>query len=122
MRKKKVKTKRRKIIKPKKSKKVVKVIPLNEKILSDDISKYPYVEIEWLDIEGDDGWSTLKILNQEKLPIAVSKGYLLSQKKGVTRIFRDYIKSKTKPVFEDIGSTVIIPTSVIISIKKIVLD
>mgnify|MGYP003627960248 CR=1 FL=1 len=122
MRKKKVKTKRRKIIKPKKSKKVVKVIPLNEKILADDISKYPYVEIEWLDIEGDDGWSTLKILNQEKLPIAVSKGYLLSQKKGVTRIFRDYIKSKTKPVFEDIGSTVIIPTSVIISIKKIVLD
>jgi|TARA_R110000824_G_scaffold226885_1_gene414662 hypothetical protein len=122
VRKKKVKTKRRKIIKPKKSKKVVKVIPLNEKILADDISKYPYVEIEWLDIEGDDGWSTLKILNQEKLPIAVSKGYLLSQKKGVTRIFRDYIKSKTKPVFEDIGSTVIIPTSVIISIKKIVLD
>ena len=122
MRKKKVKTKRRKIIKPKKSKKVVKVIPLNEKILADDISKYPYVEIEWLDIEGDDGWSTLKILNQEKLPIAVSKGYLLSQKKGVTRIFRDYIKSKTKPVFEDIGSTVIIPTSVIISIKKIILD
>ena len=122
MRKKKVKTKRRKIIKPKKSKKVVRVLPLNEKILSDDISKYPYVEIEWLDIEGDDGWSTLKILNQEKLPIAVSKGYLLSQKKGVTRIFRDYIKSKTKPVFEDIGSTVIIPTSVIISIKKIVLD
>ena len=122
MRKKKVKTKRRKIIKPKKSKKIVRVLPLNEKILSDDISKYPYVEIEWLDIEGDDGWSTLKILNQEKLPIAVSKGYLLSQKKGVTRIFRDYIKSKTKPVFEDIGSTVIIPTSVIISIKKIVLD
>ena len=122
MRKKKVKTKRRKIIKPKKSKKVVRVLPLNEKILADDISKYPYVEIEWLDIEGDDGWSTLKILNQEKLPIAVSKGYLLSQKKGVTRIFRDYIKSKTKPVFEDIGSTVIIPTSVIISIKKIVLD
>ena len=122
MRKKKVKTKRRKIIKPKKSKKIVKVIPLNEKILADDISKYPYVEIEWLDIEGDDGWSTLKILNQEKLPIAVSKGYLLSQKKGVTRIFRDYIKSKTKPVFEDIGSTVIIPTSVIISIKKIILD
>ena len=122
MRKKKVKTKRRKIIKPKKSKKVVRVLPLNEKILSDDISKYPYVEIEWLDIEGDDGWSTLKILNQEKLPIAVSKGYLLSQKKGVTRIFRDYIKSKTKPVFEDIGSTVIIPTSVIISIKKIILD
>ena len=35
--------------------------------------------------------------------------------------FRDYIKSKTRPVFEDIGSTVIIPTSVIISIKKITL-
>ena len=98
-----------------------KVIPLNEKVLSTDISKYPFVEVRWLDIEGDDGWSTLKVLKEEKLPIAVSKGYLVSQKNGVTRIFRDYIKSKTKPVFEDIGSTVIIPTSVIISIKKITL-
>jgi len=49
----------------------------------------------------------------------VSKGYLLSQRKGVTRIFRDYIKSKEGNTFEDIGSTVIIPTSVIVSIKKL---
>ena len=106
MRKKKVRTRRVKVKRPNKIK---RLIPLNEKILSNDISKYPYVEIEWLDIEGDDGWNTLKVLKEEKLPIAVSKGYL------------DYIKSKTKPVFEDIGSTVIIPTSVIISIKKITL-
>ena len=118
MRKKKVRTRR---IKVKKPNKIKRLIPLNEKILANDISKYPYVEIEWLDIEGDDGWNTLKVLREEELPIAVSKGYLVSQKNGVTRIFRDYIKSKTKPVFEDIGSTVIIPTSVIISIKKITL-
>ena len=36
----------------------------------------------------------LIIIRKEKLPVAVSKGYLLSQKKGVTRIFRDYIESK----------------------------
>ena len=118
MRKKKVRTRR---IKVKKTNKIKRLIPLNEKILANDISKYPYVEIEWLDIEGDDGWNTLKVLREEKLPIAVSKGYLVSQKNGVTRIFRDYIKSKSRPVFEDIGSTVIIPTSVIISIKKITL-
>ena len=99
-----------------------KVIPLNEKVLSTDISKYPFVEVRWLDIEGDDGWSTLDVLRKEKLPIAVSKGYLLSQKGGVTRLFRDYIESKEKPTMEDIGSTVIIPTSVIVSIKKLTLN
>lgn len=99
-----------------------KVIPLNEKVLATDITKYSFVEVRWLDIEGDDGWSTLKVLKEEKLPIAVSKGYLLSQKGGVTRIFRDYIETKGKPTFDDIGSTVIIPTSVIVSIKKINLS
>jgi hypothetical protein len=92
------------------------------KQLGKDISKYPFVEIRWVDIEGDDGWSTLLSLDKDKLPVAVSKGYLLSQKKGVTRIFRDYIESKEGKTFEDIGSTVIIPTSVIVSIKKLNLN
>ena len=96
-----------------------KFIPLPYKQLGKDISKYPFVEIKWVDIEGDDGWSTLDVLRKEKLPVAVSKGYLLSQKGGVTRLFRDYIESKEKPTMEDIGSTVIMPTSVIVSIKKI---
>ena len=91
------------------------------KHLSRDISTYPFVEVKWVDIEGDDGWSTLDILAKEKLPVAVSKGYLFSQEKGVTRLFRDYIEHKEKAIMEDIGSTVIIPTSVIVSIKKIKL-
>ena len=100
-----------------------KIFPkMTSKSLGRDISKYPFVEIEWVDIEGDDGWSTLSSLDKDKLPIAVSKGYLLSQRKGVTRIFRDYIKSKEGTTFEDIGSTVIIPTSVIVSIKKLNLN
>ena len=97
-------------------------IPLPYKQLGKDISKYPFVEIRWVDIEGDDGWSTLSSLDKDKLPVAVSKGYLLSQRKGVTRIFRDYIESKEGTTFEDIGSTVIIPTSVIVSIKKLTLN
>ena len=92
------------------------------KHLSRDISTYPFVEVKWVDIEGDDGWSTLDILAKEKLPVAVSKGYLFSQEKGVTRLFRDYIEHKEKSIMEDIGSTVIIPTSVIVSIKKIKLN
>ena len=51
MRKKKVRTRR---VKVKKQNKIKRVIPLNEKILVNDINKYPYVEIEWVDIEGDD--------------------------------------------------------------------
>ena len=96
-----------------------KTIPLDVKSLGTDISKYPFVQIEWFDVEGDAGWSSTKSLNKSKLPTCVSKGYLLSQKKGVTRIFCDYIKTKDKETFEDIGNTTIIPTSSIQSIQKI---
>jgi hypothetical protein len=96
-----------------------KTIPLNTKSLGDDISAYPFVEIQWLDIEGDAGWSSIKDLKKEKLPICVSKGYLLSQSKGITRIFTDYILNKDNPTFDTIGNTCIIPTAVIQSIKKI---
>ena len=96
-----------------------KTIPLNLKSLGNKIEAYPFVQIEWVDIEGDAGWSNTKSLNKSKLPICVSKGYLLSQKNGVTRIFVDYIKTKDSDTFEDIGNTTIIPTSVIQSIKKL---
>ena len=96
-----------------------KTIPLNLKSLGSDISKYPFVVIEWLDIEGDAGWSDTRSLNKLSLPICVSKGYLVSQKNGITRIFTDFIKTKDKETFESIGNTTIIPTSVIQSIKKI---
>tara|TARA_R100000458_G_scaffold23823_1_gene21383 strand:+ start:405 stop:755 length:351 start_codon:yes stop_codon:yes gene_type:complete len=96
-----------------------KTIPLNLKSLGNKIEAYPFVQIEWVDIEGDAGWSNTKSLNKSKLPICVSKGYLLSQKNGITRIFVDYIKTKDSDTFEDIGNTTIIPTSVIQSIKKI---
>ena len=102
---------------PKKRTKNRKTIPLNTKSLGNDISAYPFVEIEWLDIEGDAGWSNTKDLNKEKLPTCVSKGYLISQKNGVTRIFTDYIKNKDKPTFETIGNTTLIPTAVMESIK-----
>ena len=96
-----------------------KIIPLNLKSLGNKIEAYPFVEIEWSDIEGNAGWSDTKELNKEELPICVSKGYLASQKNGVTRIFTDYIKTKNKLTFDSIGNTTIIPTAVIQSIKKI---
>ena len=100
-------------------KKHIRTLPIKNKTLGNKIEAYTFVEVRWLDIEGDDGWSTLDVLSKEKLPVAVSKGYLLSQEKGVTRLFRDYIENKEKSTMEDIGSTVIIPTSVIVSIKKL---
>ena len=45
---------------PKKRTKNRKTIPLNIKSLGNDISAYPFVEIRWLDIEGDAGWSNTK--------------------------------------------------------------
>ena len=96
-----------------------KILNFNFKNLGNNILNYPYVEIKWLDIEGDAGWSSTKDLKNQKLPICVSKGYLLSQSKGITRIFTDYIETKDKPTFDNIGNTTIIPTSVIQSIRKI---
>ena len=96
-----------------------KIIPLNLKSLGNKIEAYPFVEIHWSDIEGNAGWADTKELNKEELPTCVSKGYLVSQKNGVTRIFTDYIKTKDKPTFASIGNTTIIPTAVIQSIKKI---
>ena len=89
---------------PKKRVKNRKTIPLNTKSLGDDISAYPFVEIQWLDIEGDAGWSSTKDLNKQKLPVCVSS---------------DYILNKDNPTFDTIGNTCIIPTAVIQSIKKI---
>ena len=94
-----------------------KTIPLNFKKLGKNIEDYPFVEINWADIEGDAGWSDTKSLLKSKLPICVSKGYLVSQRNGVTRIFTDYIKAKDNDTFENIGNTTIIPTSGIQSIK-----
>jgi len=96
-----------------------KIIPLNLKSLGNKIEAYPFVVIEWLDIEGDAGWSDTRALHKLSLPICVSKGYLASQKNGITRLFTDYIKTKDKETFETIGNTTIIPTSVIKSIRKI---
>ena len=105
--------------KRKRKQKNKKTIPLNLKSLGNEIEAYPFVAIDWNDVEGDAGWSSTKELNKEKLPTCVSRGYLLSQAKGVTRIFTDYIKTKDKPTFDTIGNTTIIPTSLIISIKKL---
>ena len=71
-----------------------KFIPLPYKQLGKDISKYPFVEIRWVDIEGDDGWSTLSSLDKDKLPVAVSKGYLLSQKKVSLEFLEIILKAK----------------------------
>ena len=62
---------------PKKKKrkpKSKKTIPLNVKALGNDISAYPFVEIEWCDVEGDAGWSNIKSLNSQlkkSLPIFI---------------------------------------------------
>jgi hypothetical protein len=98
-----------------------KILNFDFKNLGNVIDDYPFVEIEWLDIEGDAGWSSTKDLSKEELPVCVSKGYLLSQSKGITRMFTDYIKTKDKPTFDNIGNTTIIPTAVIKSIRKIKL-
>ena len=81
--------------------------------------RYPLVSVEWHDICSDSSWQSLPAAQAAKLPICVTKGHLLSQAKGVTRIFGDYSEND-KGEIEEIGNTTIIPNSVIKNIKKLI--
>jgi hypothetical protein len=88
----------------------------NKNLLS--IENYPMVEILWQDIESNSAWQSLKELDNAKLPVCHTKGHLYSQKNGITRVFGDYSKDDDNNINE-IGNTTIIPTSVIVDIKKL---
>jgi len=80
--------------------------------------RYPMVSVTWKDILSDSSWQSIDSLIKLDLATCVTKGHLLSQTKGVTRIFGDY-SANEKGEIEEIGNTTIIPNSVIVNIKKI---
>ncbi len=84
-----------------------------------EIDKYPMVSVEWYDIVSDSSWSSFNDVMKSKLATCITKGHLLSQAKGVTRIFGDYSYNDNKTEIESIGNTTIIPNSVIKEIKKL---
>lgn len=94
-----------------------KKIKINRKA-KNELDKYPLVEVKWLDICSDSSWLSMKDAMSMPLPMCNTKGHLLSQAKGITRIFGDYSEG-TKGNIEEIGNVTIIPNSVIIDIKKI---
>ena len=85
-----------------------------------EIEKYPLVQIKWYDITSDSAWQSIEDLTTAKLPICTTKGHLLTQSKGITRVFGDYaLKDEKTGQIDEIANTTIIPNSVIIEIKKI---
>ncbi|WP_290942826.1 hypothetical protein [Hyphomonas sp.] len=102
----------------KKIKKKNKKISIPKKIY-DEIEKYPMVSCEWFDIVSNSSWSSFEEVKKSELATCITKGHLLSQSKGITRIFGDYSLSDDKKRIETIGNTTLIPNSVIKSIKKI---
>jgi len=85
-----------------------------------EIEKYPLVEIKWYDITSDSTWQSIDDLMTAKLPICTTKGHLLSDNKGIVRVFGDYaLKDEKTGVIDEIANTTLIPKSVIIDIKKI---
>ena len=84
-----------------------------------EIEKYPMVSVEWYDIVSDSSWSTFEQIKKAKLATCITKGHLLSQTKGVTRVFGDYSFADDGKSIESIGNTTIIPNSVIVEIKKL---
>ena len=101
----------------KKIKRKLKKISVPKKIYN-EIEKYPMVSVEWYDIISNSNWSSFEEVKNSQLATCITKGHLLSQSKGITRIFGDYSTDKENNI-EEIGNTTIIPNSVITHIKKI---
>ena len=76
--------------------KKTKHIDVNIKFPKENISDYPFVEVHWLDIVGETGWQTFEQLKKSQLGRMVSRGWLVSRGKGVTRIFADYGSERWK--------------------------
>ena len=89
------------------------------KKVKQEIDKYPMVSVEWFDIVSDSSWSSFSDVKKAKLATCITKGHLLSQTKGVTRIFGDYSYNDNQTEIETIGNTTLIPNSVIKEIKKL---
>ena len=86
-----------------------------------EIDRYPLVAVYCLEICSDSSWQSLDGCKKAKLPTCVTKGHLLSQSNGITRIFGDYsLKDEELGTIDEIGNSTIIPNSVIVEIKKIV--
>ena len=102
----------------KRTKRKSKKILIPKKINS-EIEKYPMVSCEWYDIVSNSSWSSFEEIKNSDLAICITKGHLLSQSKGITRIFGDYSLSEDKKKIETIGNTTLIPNSVIKEVKKI---
>lgn len=80
--------------------------------------RFPLVSVSWKDIISDSSWQSTKNLQQQELPTCVTKGHLLSQTKGVTRIFADYSLDDDGNL-DELGNTTCIPNSVIVDVEKI---
>jgi hypothetical protein len=83
------------------------------KKINSEIEKYPMVSVEWFDIVSDSSWTSFDALKKSNLATCITKGHLLSQSKGVTRLFGDYSFAENGKDIESIGNTTIIPNSVI---------
>ena len=73
------------------------------------------VTVLWVDITSDSNWKEPIDFDKETLPVCVSTGYLWSKNDNFVKLFADY-SLKQNGEIDDLGSTTIIPISVIIKI------
>ena len=81
--------------------------------------KNPLVTVLWVDITSDATWKDPVDFDKESLPVCVSTGYLWSKNSNFVKLFADY-SLKQNGEIDDLGSTTIIPTSVIIKIIDLI--
>ena len=58
-----------------------------------EIDRYPLVEVHWYDIVSESNWQSIAACKKAKLQPCITKGHILSQSKGITRIYCDYALS-----------------------------
>jgi len=87
------------------------------KKVKNQIDKFPMVAVEWYDIVSNSSWISFDELKKSNLATCITKGHLLSQSKGVTRLFGDYSFAENGKDIDSIGNTTIIPNSVIKEFK-----
>jgi hypothetical protein len=75
----------------------------------------------WVDITSDATWKDPVDFDKESLPVCVSTGYLWSKNSNFVKLFADY-SLKQNGEIDDLGSTTIIPTSVILKIIGLIIE
>ena len=78
---------------------------------------YEYVHVYWTDIQSDSSWRQIKEVEEEKLPICLSTGFLLKKDDDMVRLVSDFNFNEDGTI-DECGNSTVIPTVVVKKIER----